>query len=448
MYFYNTRILQMKYLSILLCLLFSPLLTAQLFSTLTPIPEAVSNNAVCAAMVDGVAHVYSFSGIDQSKAFNGIHKRSWHYNPNNATWSPIPDLPLGAGRIAAGASTVKDKIYIIGGYQVFASGTETSFNNVHIFDPVTNNFEQDGMPIPVAIDDHIQAVWKDSLIYVITGWSNNGNVPNVQIYDPGMNTWEAGTPVPNNNDYKVFGGSGVIVDNTIYYLGGARSGSNFPITTQLRKGVIDPHNPTEISWSIVSEDMGIGYRSAAINIDDQIYWIGGSETTYNYDGIAYNNSGGVEPRLAWTQYDITIDFLHIVQPQQGFAMPEIMDLRGIAHIGSNEAVIVGGMLADQEVSDQVFKLTLGLVQSNQDTEQLKYQIVPNPSSESFVIDGLSANGNKDGIVTIYNIDGRVMYQHSAKAKESIDIAHLDNGMYLISLMSSEEKWMDKLIIKR
>ena len=38
----------------------------------------------------------------------------------------------------------------------------------------------DGADIPKAIDDQVQAVWQDSLIYVITGWSNTTNVVDVQ----------------------------------------------------------------------------------------------------------------------------------------------------------------------------------------------------------------------------------------------------------------------------
>ena len=123
----------MRYLVFSLAFLSPFLLCAQHYETLEPIPEPVSNNAVCAAMVDGVPHVYSFSGIDGTKLFSGIHKRAWSYNVDMEVWSDIPELPLGAGRIAAGASTVKNKIYIIGGYQVFSNGSEASFNNCLLY---------------------------------------------------------------------------------------------------------------------------------------------------------------------------------------------------------------------------------------------------------------------------------------------------------------------------
>ena len=159
------------------------------------------------------------------------------------------------------------------------------------------------LPIPTPIDDQVQATWRDSLIYVVTGWSNNGNVGKVQIYNPNTNTWEEGTPVPTSpnyeTDYYVFGGSGTIIGDTLYYIGGASGyflGPVFPATTHLRKGYINPEDPTEITWSGEETNIARGYRMAAGHWNDQqAVWIGGSQITYNYNGIDYNGSGGVPP---------------------------------------------------------------------------------------------------------------------------------------------------------
>lgn len=90
---------------------------------MAPMPMAISNNAVTAATVNGVPHVFSFSGIDSTKIFSGISLKSFRYNTQTDSWDTIAPLPDTRGKIAAGASTVKNKIYIIGGYYVFPNGS-------------------------------------------------------------------------------------------------------------------------------------------------------------------------------------------------------------------------------------------------------------------------------------------------------------------------------------
>ena len=131
-----------KYLILFLCfrsITFSQ--TGWTWTELNSMPERISNNAV-AQGVDGSGNVnvYSFSGIDSTKLYSGINLKSYRYNVTTAIWDTIASLPDGQGKIAAGASTIKNKIYIIGGYHVNANGSEVSSAKVHIYDPVTNAY--------------------------------------------------------------------------------------------------------------------------------------------------------------------------------------------------------------------------------------------------------------------------------------------------------------------
>ena len=163
------------------------------WTELSSMPFQTANNALCEAIVNGNEYVYSFGGIDTTKSYAGIHQRSFKYDVANDNWTEINSLPDTSGKIASGASFVKGRIYIFGGYHVLASQNEVSSNKVHVYNPSTDLFEQDGATIPIPIDDHVQCVYKDSLVFIVTGWSNTGNVPNVQIYDPSFDTWQAGT---------------------------------------------------------------------------------------------------------------------------------------------------------------------------------------------------------------------------------------------------------------
>lgn len=347
---------------------------------MAPMPEPITNNAVVEGFVGNTPYLYTFGGLDSTKNYAGIHLRSYRYNTLTDVWDTLPPLPDTLGKIAAAASRVKDKLYIIGGYHVYANGNERSANTVHIFDPATNSYLPNGASVPLPIDDQAQAVWRDSLIYVITGWSNTGNTSRVQLYNPSNDSWSNGTAVPNNSLYKSFGSSGVIVEDTIYYFSGASMSGFFNIQIHFRKGIINPTNPTQITWSDFTWNGVRGYRTAAVAALDHVFWIGGSAVTYNYNGIAYNGSGGVSPNGQIISYGVQDQRL---RQELGYALP--MDLRGIAQVNDSTHYLAGGMQAGQQVSRQTLRLTV-----NADSVRYTHTTAPAFIQQPLVV-GLSPN---------------------------------------------------------
>ena len=396
----------------------------QTITQLADMPERVSNQAVAYAEINGNGFVYSFSGIDETKLFSGIHKRAFKYDILNDTWSTLPDLPSGNGRIAASASLVQDKIYIMGGYEVFADGSEISVDLVHVFDPANDTYMADATPIPIPIDDHIQAVWRDSLIYLVTGWSNTTNVPDVQIFNPANNSWAVGTPVPNNNTYKVFGSSGTIIGDTIYYSGGVRIvGGGFSSSNVIRKGVINPDNPTEIEWSHRTSFDAIGYRmGAAVWNNTRPVWIGGSEDAYNFDGISFIFGTGVEPYERILELRPETDQLE----ETPFSLP-IMDIREVAQVNPTSVVICGGMAPGQSVSNSVYSIDLNIVGTKSVVPEPEVKIYPQPALDIIYIEnGLEKN------YKIIDSTGRVL-QTGIYSQNGISIKNLSSGFYILSL---------------
>ncbi|MCB0542188.1 MAG: hypothetical protein KDC70_01650 [Saprospiraceae bacterium] len=437
----------MKKTSLLLMFLLAFLtLPAQaLYEELPSMPEPVSNNAVTAAIANGAMYVYSFCGLDSSKLWSGIHLKAWRMNMSSGIWEALPPVPdPEGGKIAAAASTVKNSIYVIGGYHVAQNGSETSSDKVHRFDPASNSWLSDGAPLPKAIDDHVQAVWRDSLIYVITGWSNITNVPDVQIYNPAGNVWLDGTDVPNNVNYKVFGASGVIIGDTIYYCGGAAAGINFPASSFFRIGIIDPGNPAQINWSGFSSADAKGYRMAAATQNSTAVWIGGSDVTYNYNGIAYNGSGGV-PALARRK---------LYQPATGTlvnentnALPAIMDLRGAAQIDLTRFVTAGGMENGQKVSNRVFLYSPdGSVGAESPADPAVFSIYPNPVADNLSID---CDGSMAVQVILYDVYGRTGTSVSGTCPLTLPVTQLASGIYRLQVLSAERQvWSGKILIAR
>ena len=333
-----------------------PLLTFQgataqwTWTPVAPLPMPMANHALCAAEVDGSWYVYAFGGITSGLQESDIHRNAYRYDVAADSWTALPDVPDTLGKIASAASVVGDTAYVIGGYHVFPGPPfEVSSNRVHRLDLSTNTWLPNGANIPVAIDDQVQAVWRDSLIYVITGWSNTTNVANVQVYDPAHDQWATGTPVPNNTQYKAFGASGVIIGDTIYYHGGASTGANFPAQDRLRIGVIDPLVPTSINWlPAITGTLGARYRSGAVVVEGSPVWLGGSAVSYNFDAVAYNGSGVVQPAtgiLRWSQGAFS---------SYGTTPTSVMDQRGIGDIGGGAFIVAGGIGPQQAVLDSVW----------------------------------------------------------------------------------------------
>jgi N-acetylneuraminic acid mutarotase len=100
-----------------------------------PLPLALSNNVVAAAKVGKRLFFYSFMGIGEKKTWDAITNRAFVLNTETGKWSETRPVPGPVGRLAASAATVKDVIYLLGGYTVDSKGEETSVRSVEVLLP-------------------------------------------------------------------------------------------------------------------------------------------------------------------------------------------------------------------------------------------------------------------------------------------------------------------------
>lgn len=407
-------------------------------SELAPLPEPVSNHAVIATEVGGKPYVYTFSGIDSTKLFSGIHARCYKLDVQSNEWSRLPDLPGGKGRIAAAASELDGLIYVVGGYEVLGSGQERSLRAVHVFDPQTDTFLADAAPLIFPIDDHVQAVWRDSLLYVVTGWSNSANLFRNQLYNPQTDQWQEATPLPNNQSYKAFGASGCIIGDTIYYAGGATDGTLFPPADALRIGVINSENPMQISWSSRNDQKARGYRMAASNHNGNPVWLGGSLVTYNFDGIAYNGSGGVDPLGRILTFHTDGDSFKI----EDMIFPPHMDFRGAGSIDEGTFILAGGMSDGQQVSDHVYLIKKESMSASSDHRSLsEFKLYPNPVSDRLYI---TSHQNIDKIV-IRDMSGSVV--QTIDNPTPVVECRIGSGGYIVEVWFDDKKYsVGKIIV--
>lgn len=392
---------------LLFFLLVAPAALAQqgwTWTELAPMPEPVANHAVEAGWCGDTLCVFSFAGIDTTKSYTGIHLDTYRYNTLTDAWSTLTDVPDTLGKIAAGASTIQGKIYVAGGYYVFANGSELSSDDLHVFDPETSSWLEDAAPMPTPIDDQVQTVYRDSLLVLATGWSDTGNVNDIQLFDVTTQTWQSASEPPSSTLYTAFGASGAIVGDTLYYLGGVSN--TFSANSALRRGDINPEDATDIDWSFsgTSPTVDDTYRAACSTYQDQIVWFGGAGIAYNYDGLAYAGGDGVPPLDRILTYHPASDTWNEI-----LGTPEaVMDLRGVAKVAENQWIICGGMHADQTVSDRTFLLTFD------PANHIETIAAPMPWTWVRTEAGVSVSAEMPVEVTVLDVTGRLLHTERAQ----------------------------------
>lgn len=318
----------------------------------TSLPMPLSNNAVAAAKVNKKLVVFSFMGIGAEKTWNSISNKAFGLDTDNGKWSEIRPVPGPAGRLGSVAVTVKDVIYLLGGYTVDARGDETTVRSVEVLVPSRGIWYR-AADMPVPVDDSVAAVYRDRFIYLVSGWSQDKPVTNVQVYDAQKDRWEQATPIPGT---PVFGHAGGIVDDTIVYCDGAYnnpagSAPKYVVSDQCWMGKIDHHDVTKIQWSKLSDHPGSArYRIAAAGSDhdQKIYFTGGTDNPYNFNGIGYNGQPS-EPSATTFAFNTRTSKWDVITDK---TPNPTMDNRSLV-VTSQGLVTVGGMEAGQKVTARI-----------------------------------------------------------------------------------------------
>ena len=317
-----------------------------------PLPVAVSNNAVASVKSRGTLLLLSLMGMGPKKAWDATSNGAYLLDPDTGKWAEVRPVPGTAGRIAAVAVGAREHVFLFGGYVIDAQGGETTLPDVNVYEPLSDRwFRAEDMPVPV--DDSVAGVYRDRYIYLISGWSKTDAVRDVQVYDAQKNKWSQGTPIPGT---PVFGHAGALVGDTIVYIDGARKNPagdrpKYIASEECWMGKIDHHDPAKIQWSKLPNHPGTArYRIAAggSEKDQMIYFSGGTDNPYNYNGIGYDGQSA-EPSPVTFAFSVRSgkwETLNANTPSP------TMDHRGLVAIPEG-LVIIGGMEKGQQVTSRV-----------------------------------------------------------------------------------------------
>jgi len=326
----------------------------------TPLPAPVSNNAVAISHDQGGSKIFSFMGIGPKKTWDAVTASAYEMDLATGQWTEKRPVPGVAGRLAAAAVALHEQVFIFGGYVVDAQGGETTVSDLNVFVPAENRYYR-GQDIPVPVDDAVIGVYRDRYIFLIGGWSTakGDAVRNVQVYDTDKDIWMQATPIPG---IPVFGHAGAIIGDTIVYVDGAYKnpgGINpkYVASSECWMGELPSSKKgdiTKIRWSRLPAHPGTAhYRIAAgagpmEKKGGRIYFSGGTDTPYNYNGIGYSGQPAEPSPVTFAFNDYTGEWETISQDT-----PEpAMDHRGLL-VTRRGLVIVGGMEKGQQVTAKV-----------------------------------------------------------------------------------------------
>ena len=318
---------------------------------LSPLPTPLSNNAVALWRDGKNSKILSFMGIGPKKTWDAITNQTFQLDLNTGKWEEKRPVPGVAGRLAASAAYLNDQVFVFGGYVVDGRGEENTLPDLNVFVPVENRWYR-GADIPVPVDDSVIGVYRDRFIYLISGWSKSDAVKNVQVYDTDKDRWMQATSIPGT---PVFGHAGGIVGDTIVYIDGAyknpaAGGTKYLASSECWMGKIDKKDPAKIVWSKLPPHPGNArYRIAAGTAEkERIYFSGGTDNPYNYNGIGYNGQPS-EPSPVTFAFNVRSGKWETVNPN---TPDPTLDNRGLI-VESHNLITVGGMEADQQVTAKV-----------------------------------------------------------------------------------------------
>ncbi len=210
-------------------------------SLATSVP--ISRSCIAYINVGGNDYIYHFGG-GAGAQLSEVRR----YDVAANTWTNTGFAPIPSGMSAAAAVTIGDKIYIFGGENAAGLG------RTYMYDPVANTWTTKANMLTPVTDALVVKLVTEDYVYVIAGGNGLfGTVVSnaVQLYNVATNTYTAATSYPVS--VAMLGGG--ILNYTIIAAGGWTGTTGQPAAY---KGVIDPTNLANITWTPIPNYPGTG----------------------------------------------------------------------------------------------------------------------------------------------------------------------------------------------
>ena len=314
----------------------------------------MSNNAVAISHEGGNRAIFSFMGIGPKKTWDAITTAAFQLDLSSGKWKEMRPVPGTAGRLGASAAALHEQVFLFGGYVVDGQGGETTLSDLNVLVPVRDRWYR-GADIPVPVDDSVLGVYKDRFIYLVGGWSGSKTdaVRNVQVYDTEKDNGRRRRRFPALRFSVMPAPSSATRSST--WTARSRTPAVPTPGTSLRASagwakLPRATSPRSNGRKLPDHPGGARYRIAAgaSEKEGKIYFSGGTDNPYNYNGIGYNGQPA-EPSPVTFAFNVRSGKWETVSEN---TPDPTMDHRGLL-VAPHGLVIAGGMEKGQQVTARV-----------------------------------------------------------------------------------------------
>lgn len=149
---------------------------------------------------------------------------------DGTAWRDVATLP-GHGVNAPAAALVRDRIYLIGGFDTV---TNVPVATVRVYDTATRAWSE-AAPLPAPRGGHAAVVMEDG-IHVIGGGNDRTTLADHDVYDPQADRWHALPPLPRAEGSP----AAATMNGKLYAVGGRSGAADF--------GTVDIYDPATRTW--------------------------------------------------------------------------------------------------------------------------------------------------------------------------------------------------------
>lgn len=184
------------------------------------------------------------------------------YDPVADRWRPMAPMP--AKLHHAGAVTIGERLYVVGGFTKSVLSVWQPVASLYIYHPASDTWIE-GPPMPTA-RGALAVAELDGRLIAVGGYTDASNTDAVELYDPAQQTWQTLPSLPTARDHL----AAATWNGRVYAIGG-RLDRDY----SQNLGTVEVYDSRKAAWVKTTDLPTARSGITAAVIDDAIYVFGG-----------------------------------------------------------------------------------------------------------------------------------------------------------------------------